>query len=207
VNGIQSGTQRGPVTLGVGKVAAEEHQLYRPVVGRAPKLGLVVAFVVLAISACGRGDSGAAGGGEAGEEQAKARTVPEYGDLRPGKYTTDEFEPAFSFEVVGQGWVVGGYEERGILDMRQGSGGPVLSFVNEQKVFDPSQPRDLVSVSVPEDMVAWLQQHPYLQTYEPQPATVGGVEGVQFDAMVADVPASEFGETCLGLFEVSLEVP
>jgi hypothetical protein len=190
VNGIQSGTQRGPVTLGVGKVAAEEHQLYRPVVGRAPKLGLVVAFVVLAISACGRGDSGAAGGGEAGEEQAKARTVPE-----------------FSFEVVGQGWVVGGYEERGILDMRQGAGAPVLSFVNEQKVFDPSQPRDLVSVSAPEDMVAWLQQHPYLQTDEPQPATVGSVEGVQFDAMVADVPASECGETCLGLFEVSLEVP
>jgi hypothetical protein len=76
----------------------------------------------------------------------------------------------------------------------------VLSFVNEQKVFDPSQPRDLVSVSAPENMVAWLQQHPYLQTDEPQPATVGGVKGVQFDTMVADVPASECGETCLGLF-------
>ena len=40
------------------------------------------------------------------QEGAKARAVPEYGDLRPAKYVTDEFKPAFPFEVVDEGWVV-----------------------------------------------------------------------------------------------------
>src|SRR3712207_4510727 len=62
------------------------------------------------------------------QEEAKTREVPEYGDLRPGKYVTDEFKPAFSFEVVDEGWVVGGAEECGILDMKQGAEEPVLSF-------------------------------------------------------------------------------
>jgi hypothetical protein len=142
------------------------------------------------------------------KEEAKVRAVPEYGDLRPGKYVTDEFKPAFSFEIVDKGWVVGGAEERGILDMRQGAEGPVLSFVNEQKVFDPSNPGEMDSVPAPKNLVTWLQRHPYLETTEPQPATVGGVKGVQLDAVVADdVPASECGEACLGLFVVTLEIP
>jgi hypothetical protein len=141
------------------------------------------------------------------QEEAKTRAVPEYGDLRPGKYVTDEFQPAFSFEVADEGWVVGGSEERGILDMKQGAEGPVLSFVNEQEVFDPSKPRDMVSVPAPKNLVTWLQRHPYLQSEQPQPATIGGVKGVQLDAVVADdVPTTECGDTCLGLFMVTLEI-
>jgi hypothetical protein len=140
------------------------------------------------------------------QEEAKTRKLPDYGEIAPGKYVTDEFKPAFSFEVVNQGWVVGGYEERGVLDMRQGAEGPILSFVNEQRVYDPRRPRDLVAVSAPEDLAGWLRRHPYLQTDEPRPATVGGVKGVWFDATVADVPASECGETCLGLYEVSPDI-
>jgi hypothetical protein len=132
-------------------------------------LGLLAAFVVFALSACGGGGSQGEGGGDkqARQEQAKPRKLPEYGDLRPGKYVTDEFEPALSFGVVGEGWVVGGAEERGVFDMRLGVEGPVLSFANEQKVFDPNKPSDLIAVSAPEDMVAWLQGHPYLETEEP----------------------------------------
>jgi hypothetical protein len=141
------------------------------------------------------------------QEEAKPRAVPEYGDLRPGMYVTDEFKPAFSFEVVGKGWVVGGAEERGVLDMRQGAEGPVLSFVNEQEVFDPSKLRDMDSVPAPKNLVTWLQRHPYLETEQPQPATIGGVKGVQLDAVVADdVPTSECGDNCLGLFMVTLEI-
>jgi hypothetical protein len=177
--------------------------MYRGVVKHALRLGLLLVAFVFALSACG---GGGGGGAEVEGEQAKTRTLPEYGDLRPGKYATDEFEPAFSFEVVGEGWVVGGSEERGALDMRQGAEGPLLSFVNEQRVFDPSRPRDLVGVSAPEDLAAWLRRHPYLETDEPRPATVGGVKGVRLDATVADVPASECGETCLGLLEVSPDI-
>ena len=185
--------------------------MYRAV-GHVLRLGMVVA-VVLALSACGGGGggSGAAGGaggggGEAGEGEAKARTVPEYGDLRPGKYVTDEFKPAFSFEVVGQGWVVGGSEERGVLDIRHGVEGPLLSFVNEQEVYDPSKLRDLVSVSAPKNLVTWLQRHPYLQNEEPEPTTIGGFKGMQLDAVVADVPNTECGNGCLGLFMVSPDI-
>jgi hypothetical protein len=165
----------------------------------AATMTLVLALVVR----CGGG-----GGQSQQQEEVKARAVPEYGDLRPSKYITDEFKPAFSFEVVDQGWVVGGAEERGILDMRQGVEGGVLSFVNEQEVFDPSNPGELDNVPAPENLVTWLQRHPYLETTEPQPATVGGVKGMQLDAVVADdVPASECGDNCLGLFMVTLEIP
>lgn len=171
---------------------------------------LMAAFLLFAASACGGGggDQGEGGGGEqAKQEQAKPRKLPEYGDLPPGKYVTDEFEPAFSFGVVGKGWVVGGAEERGVLDMRLGVEGPVISFANEQKVFDPSKPSDLIAVSAPEDMVAWLRRHPYLETEEPEPASVGGVKGAQIDAVVAaDVPTSECGDNCLGLFMIGPDI-
>jgi len=181
----------------------------RGVVKDALRLGLLLVAFVFALSACGGGGGAAGGGGGGAEvegEQAEARTLPEYGDLSPGKYTTDEFKPAFSFEVIGEGWVVGGAEERDVLDMKLGAEGPLLSFVNEQRVFDPSRPRDLVAVSAPEDLAAWLRRHPYLRTDDPRPVTVGGVEGVRLDATVADVPASECGETCLGLYEVSPDI-
>ena len=171
--------------------------------------GLLAAFVVIVLSACGGGggDQGEGGGGQAKQEQAKPRKLPEYGDLPPGKYVTDEFEPAFTFGVVGEGWVVGGAEERGALDTRLGVEGPVISFANEQKVFDPSKPSDLIAVPAPEDMVAWLQRHPYLETEEPEPASVGGVKGAQIDAVVADdVPISECGDNCLGLLMIGPDI-
>jgi hypothetical protein len=178
---------------------------------------LLALLLALAVVGCG-GDGGQPQQEEAAEqrernpqpqqeEETKPRAVPEYGDLRPGMYVTDEFKPAFSFEVVGEGWVVGGAEERGVLDMRQGAEGPVLSFVNEQEVFDPSKLRDMDSVPAPKNLVSWLQRHPYLETEQPQPATVGGVKGVQLDAIVADdVPTSECGDNCLGLFMVGPDI-
>jgi hypothetical protein len=33
----------------------------------------------------------------------------------------------------------------------------------------------------PKDVVGWFQQHPYLQTDNPEPVTVGGVKGQQLD--------------------------
>jgi hypothetical protein len=80
-------------------------EIYRGVVKHALRQGLLLVPFVFALSACGGGGRAAGGGGaEVEGEQAEARTLPEYGGLRPGKYTTDEFKPAFSFEVVGEVW-------------------------------------------------------------------------------------------------------
>ena len=171
------------------------------------RLLVLAAFVVFALSACGGGgggDQGEGGGGEqAQKEQAKVRKIPDYGDLPPGKYVTDEFESDFSFEVVGKGWVLSGSEERGPVEMSQGVAGPLLAFVNPEKVFDPKNVSELDSMPPPEDVAAWLQGHPYLETEDPKTAAVGGVEGEQIDAVVPSVPESECGGNCLGLFAAS----
>ena len=166
------------------------------------RLWLLAACVLLAVVACGGGGGGGAGGGadEAEKEAAKARKVPAYGELRPGKYRTGTFEPAFSFEVVDKGWVLGGSEERTLVEMRRGVAGPLVAFISTERVFNPSKVSELDEMPAPEDMVAWLQRHPYLETEDPRPAVVGGVEGTRLDAVVASVPATECGGNCLGLF-------
>jgi hypothetical protein len=49
-------------------------------------------------------------------------------------------------------------------------------------------------VEAPEDLVGWLQDHPDLKTGEPEPITVGGVEGEQIDVLVEDLPEDVYGE-------------
>ena len=61
-------------------------------VQHALRLGLVLAFVALAVGACGT------------PEEAKPRPLPEETrKLSPGTYRSEVFEPAFSFRV-GEGW-------------------------------------------------------------------------------------------------------
>jgi hypothetical protein len=65
----------------------------RRMVRQALRLGLLVALVVLGLSACG-----------GGEKEAKARPLPEDPQaLQPGEYRSEEFEPSLSFRV-GKGW-------------------------------------------------------------------------------------------------------
>ena len=171
------------------------------------RLLVLAAFVVFALSACGGGggvDQGEGGGGEqAQKEQAKVRKIPDYGDLRPGKYVTDEFEPDFSFEVVAKGWVLSASEERPLVEMSQGIAGPLLSIVIPEQVFDPKRVSEMASIAPPEDVAAWLQGHPYLEIEDSKTAAIGGVEGAQIDAVVPGVPETECGGNCLGLFAAS----
>src|SRR5918997_4153235 len=65
------------------------------VVSQALRLGLVVALVVLAMSACGGGEK---------QQVSKPRPLPEDPKaLRPGEYRSEEFKPSLSFRV-GKGW-------------------------------------------------------------------------------------------------------
>jgi hypothetical protein len=171
----------------------------RPLVGRVLSLGLLVVVVVLALSACG---------GE--EKKAKARPLPEEPKaLRPGTYRSEEFRPSLSFHV-GKGWSSSPLEASDSLQIAWGQTAG-LGFTNVQEVYKPTKTGGPNVVDAPEDMVGWLQQHPYLQTSKPEPVTVGGVKGVQFDVVVGDRPQTYIpictsivsNPNCVDLFRLS----
>jgi hypothetical protein len=101
------------------------------------------------------------------------------------RYLTDKFEPAFSFEAVGEGWALDGPEARYFLGLQ--NRGSYMDFLNAKDlmVFEPSEAD---KVPAPEDMVGWYQEHPYLDTEEPEPVSVGGVKGVYLETVVTPLP-------------------
>jgi hypothetical protein len=145
------------------------------------RLRLLVVLVVLVLSACG-------GGGSAREE-AKARPLPENNvTLRHGEYRSKDFKPSFSFRV-GEGWIHAAPELPDKLALSPGrqGGDPLLIFRNLREVYKPTKKSGTPNVvEAPEDMVGWFQNHPYLKTDKPEPVTVGGVKGKQFDWVVAE---------------------
>jgi hypothetical protein len=160
----------------------------RLLVGRVLSLGLLVVLVVLALSACG-GD----------EKKAKARPLPEDPKaLRPGTYRSEEFKPSLSFRV-GEGWSSAPLEASDVLQIARGQTAG-LGFTNVQEVYKPTNTGSANVVDAPKDMVGWQQQHPYLQTSKPEPVTVGGVKGVQFDVVVGDLPKG-YNPTCSSIVD------
>jgi hypothetical protein len=176
----------------------------RLLVGRVLSLGLLVVVVVLALSACG-----------ADEKKAKARPLPEEPKaLRPGTYRSEEFKPSLSFHV-GKGWSSSPLEEAsdGLGIARGQTAG--LNFTNVQDVYKPNKTGSANVVDTPKDMVGWTQQHPYLRTSKPEPVTVGGVKGLQFDVVLGDLPQTYSGSctaivgtpNCVDLFSLSTGEP
>jgi len=153
----------------------------------------LLVVLIVAVSACGD------------EEQAKVRTLPEDLEkaLRPGQYRSEEFKPSVSFRV-GKGWSTYTPEAPDVLRISYGELGE-FGFTNIHEVYKPTRtgaPHKVVEA--PEDIVGWFRRHPYLETTEPEPATVGGVEGVQFDVVVEDVPESYRG-VCLGIIGIGTD--
>jgi hypothetical protein len=162
---------------------------------RLSVLGLLMTLVVLALSACGRG------GGEQ-QQESKSRPLPEdLQALRPGEYRSEEFEPSLSFSI-GEGWT-NDLELPDALSMTRGETAGI-AFLNVQEVYKPEGTLEVVDA--PKDMVGWFQQHPYLQTDKPEPITVGGIEGQQFDVVVEDLPEDYLaacGPDCVDIFKSS----
>jgi hypothetical protein len=163
----------------------------RRVVKQALRPGLLVVLLVLALIAC------EGGVGEAGSQEGEAEALPlpeNNVTLRPGEYRSVAFEPSFSFRV-GESWkhVAPELPDKLAISPRGQAGDPLLIFRNLREVYEPAKSMDTPPVmKAPEDMVGWFQHHPYLQTAEPQPVTIGGVEGVQVDWVVAeDAPFAE----------------
>jgi hypothetical protein len=169
----------------------------RRMVRQGLRLVLLMILVVLALSACG-------GGG--GQEQAnKPRPLPEdEKTLRPGVYRSEEFKPSFSFRVA-KGWTNSPPEASDTVGITRAEVGG-LGFANVQEVYKPTKTGLPNVVEAPKDMVGWFQHHPYLQTDKPEPVTVGGVKGEQFDVVVGDLPEDYSGVCgwhCVGLFRLS----
>jgi hypothetical protein len=169
---------------------------------RAMLVVAATAMILVGLTACGGGSA---------QEQAKPRILPEDEKaLRPGEYRSEEFEPSLSFRV-GKDWSHVPLEAPDVLHIERKSLGadPTagwlwLAFINVQQVFKPGTQGQIVEA--PKDMVGWYQHHPYLQTSKPEPISVGGVKGVQFDVVVEDLPKDSWGhcgEDCVDLFRTN----
>ena len=151
-----------------------------------------MAFCVLAVGACGA------------PEEAKPRPLPDVTrKLDPGTYRTEEFEPAFSFEV-GEGWTHLPLEEPDDLVLAREQT-ELLRFFKVREVYKPNELYGVVEA--PDDLVGWLRRHPYLRTSAPQTVTVGGIEGQRIDVVVGDLPEGHrvgaCGPDCVDLFGLS----
>jgi hypothetical protein len=181
------------------------------------RLGLWVTLTALALSACGT----AGGEHQQAQAQAKGHPLPEYekASLPAGEYHTTEFEPSLSFRLTGGKWVfegpsgaLGDPEHPDYLFFSKAPWGQI-AFFNTRKlkgVYNPRGPAgEIEPMPAPGELVGWFRHHPYLKTSEPEPATVGGVKGVQFD-VVTDLPKYYSGsgisiedDCCVDIFALS----
>jgi hypothetical protein len=149
---------------------------------RAIGPGLLVALVILVLSACG-----------GSENEAKVRPLPEDPQaLRPGTYRSGEFKPPLTFKV-GKGWKNGPYESSDNFVITWGDEPWGVGFGTIHRVYEPSRQGSPDLVKVPHNLVGWFEHHPYLETSEPKPVTVGGIEGEQFDVVVGSLPEEYVG--------------
>src|SRR5918998_2157634 len=150
---------------------------------------MLAVLVVLVASACG-----------GVEKEAEVRHLPEEANpLRPGQYRTEEFEPSFSFRV-GKGWKNEPPEAFDILLLGRETDG--FGAVNVQRVYEPSKSGRPIVDNTPEELIGWLERHPYLKTSDPEPVSVGGVEGQQPDVAVAkDLPEDYYSGVCSSIAE------
>ena len=170
-------------------------------------------MVVIAFALVGC-DGGTAGG--QGRQQAEDRPLPKYeqASLPAGQYHTTEFEPSFSFRISGDDWRFEGPSgtlgdpERPDYLFFQRVPEAEISFFDIRKLKGAYKPRgpagEIEPVPAPHELVGWFQQHPYLKTSRPEPISVGGVRGVQFDLDVANLPK---GDSCLNIFALSTGGP
>jgi len=146
--------------------------------------------------------------------------LPKYGQasLPAGRYHTTEFEPSLTFRISGDDWrfegpsgTLGDPERSDYLFFEKVPEGEI-AFFNLRKVKGVYKPRGPTGatepVPAPDQLVGWFRHHPYLKTSEPEPATVGGAKGVQFDVVLANLPRNHEGVCgktahCLDIFALS----
>jgi len=179
------------------------------------RFGVLVVLIALVPSACG---GGADGGSE--HQQAEGRPLPKYhqASLPAGRYHTTEFEPSLSFRISGDDWrfegpsgTLGDPERSDYLFFENVPEGEI-AFFNLRKLKGAFKPRGPTGAVEPmpatDELIEWFQHHPYLKTSDPEPVTVGGYKGVQFDVVLANLPTNHEGlcgkaSQCLDIFALS----
>jgi hypothetical protein len=177
------------------------------------RFGALMVLIALTLNACG-GDL--AGGSE--HQQTEGRPLPKYGQasLPAGRYYSTEFEPSLSFRISGDDWrfegpsgTLGDPEHPDYLFFQRVPEAEI-AFFNLRKVKGIYKPTEqnrpipegsgtLVPVPTPDKLVRWFQHHPYLKTSKPEPVTVGGVNGVQFDVACANLQKKDTHVDIFGL--------
>jgi hypothetical protein len=127
----------------------------RRLLSAAPMLvaALVVVGLALALGACGAGGA---------KEEAKARPLPLYPTehaLRPGEYHSVKFKPPLSFKI-GKGWHNNEEQFSDFIQLGQQGDIGTLQFANVKEVYKPGTTN---VEEAPQDLVGWLQHHPYLK--------------------------------------------
>jgi hypothetical protein len=85
-----------------------------------------------------------------------------------------------------RGWQRRFQEERNSLTIITRSA--FLVFLSMPRVYDANELRQETQEPAPEDLVAWIEHHPWLEASKPRPAFVGGVKGRQIDVTAARLP-------------------
>ena len=161
-----------------------------------PRMTIILfAAVVVSTIACGAGGNSARNHG--GETTARTETeeLPEHGSISKGKYATEEFEPAFSIRIEERGWQVLPPEARDSLAIATTSS--LVIFLNVPRVFDPNELRQGTQKPAPEELVAWIEHHHWLDVSRPKPTSVGGVKGQRIDVTAARLP-KDHSQFCSG---------
>jgi hypothetical protein len=114
------------------------------------------------------------------------------------EHVTDEFEPAFRFEVSVD-WQFMAPETTNELWIGTEPEGGQLIFTNPLHVFDPTNLSELKELPEPEntaEWVSWFQRHPNLDTSKPVPVRVGGASGKRIDVTYASTPENYPRDFC-----------
>jgi hypothetical protein len=220
----RSGTSGRRLRTGTGGMGARSTRAPN---GRRQRVGVLVAMMLVLASI---GVIGFVAFGQGGL-LAETRSLPEMDPsqptseaLPPGTYETQEFDPTLSFTAAeGTRWRLAVPDAPDILELTRAESleevYPAITFLSAQgqEVYAPDGqeritlgPEDRTS-SAPDDMVAWLRNHPLLETSEPVPVTVGGQEGVLLDISVSpgleDYPTESCGpdDPCVFLMTTSDE--
>jgi serine/threonine-protein kinase len=186
--------------------------------GWLQRRGVLVALAILGISVS---VTAAVALNRWGVPFAETQTMPEpkgsaffSQPLTPGRYASQEFDPALSFSIDQKPqWRVSNPEADDVFELTTQKpplppdGFSALTFVRPTRVYAPDGQDQITLGSerrmtdAPADMVTWLQNHPYMDTSKPVSVKVGGKSGVRLDVTVSPAPpdysADCFNDPCV----------